>query len=160
MGVSGSGKSTVAERLAKRLGWAFAEGDDFHSAANRAKLTAGIPLDDRDRAPWLQRLAAWTRERHAAGESTVMASSALKRRYRDILRSGAPGLRFVHLIGDRELLLSRMGSREHFMPTELLDSQLDDLEHLGPDETGVLCHIAEPPAVIVARALEVLELNE
>lgn len=159
MGVSGSGKSTVAQLLARRLGWTFAEGDDFHPPANRAKLTAGVPLDDEDRAPWLRRLTAWMRRQHAAGECTVMAASALKRRYRDVLRGAAPGVRFVHLIGDRELLLSRMRSREHFMPADLLGSQLEDLEHLDEDETGVRYDVADPPEAIAARAIKELGLR-
>ncbi len=159
MGVSGSGKSTVARQLAERLGWVFAEGDDFHPRANVAKMAAGFPLNDRDRAPWLATLADWVREKHGDGESTVMACSALKRRYRDVLRSGAPGTSFVHLVGDKGILLTRMSARAHFMPPELLESQLDALEQLDPDEEGVVVDVADAPGAIVTKVIDELGLR-
>lgn len=159
MGVSGSGKSTVAVQLAERLGWLFGEGDDFHPRANVEKMAAGFPLNDRDRAPWLAILADWVREKHGDGQCTVMACSALKRRYREVLRSGAPGTSFVHLVGDKGMLLTRMSARAHFMPPELLESQLDALEQLDPDEDGVVVDVADAPAAIVAKVIDELGLT-
>jgi gluconokinase len=156
MGVSGSGKTTIAGTLAARLGYAFAEGDDFHPEANVAKMARGEPLTDADRAPWLQSLAAWIAAQHASGRSTVLACSALKRRYRDTLRGGAPGhVSFVHLAAPREALLERMTRRKgHYMPPELLDSQLAALEPLQPSEAGVTLDATPTPDAIVERALE------
>lgn len=154
MGVSGSGKSSVAALLAGRLGWSFAEGDDLHPPANIAKMAAGHPLDDADRAPWLERIAAWIAERRAAGEPGIMTCSALKRRYRDMLRG--PGVVFVHLAGSREQIGDRLVARTgHFMPAALLDSQFADLEPLGPDEDGITVEVtgtaAQTADEIIAR---------
>jgi carbohydrate kinase (thermoresistant glucokinase family) len=138
MGVAGCGKSTLAERLAAELHWPLAEGDAYHPPANVAKMTAGVPLGDADRAPWLAALAEWIAAREAAGTSSVLACSALKRAYRDVLRRGAPRVRFVHLAGSFELLAARLGGRTgHFFPRELLASQLATLEPLASDEDGV-----------------------
>lgn len=137
MGVSGSGKSTAGLAVHDRLGWEFAEGDDFHPQANIDKMAAGRPLSDEDRIPWLQSLADWTRERDLAGRPTLVSCSALRRSYRDILRTGGEHTFFVHLVGDKGLLLERMSTREHVMPPTLLDSQLDTLEPLAPDEAGM-----------------------
>jgi gluconokinase len=127
-GVSGSGKTTVGGLLAERLGCAFADADDFHPPENIAKMKAGIPLDDADRAGWLDALG-----RHLAGESAVvLACSALKRAYRDRLRALAGPLHFMVLVVEKDELVARMKSREHFMPASLLDSQLATLE-LGED---------------------------
>ena len=153
MGVSGCGKSTVATPMSTTLGWELAEGDTFHPEANVAKMRAGEPLNDDDREPWLQALRAWTEERDREGLSTVMACSALKRAYRDILREADPDTFFVHLHGDYDLLLARMHERDHFMPESLLRSQLDTLEMLGPDEAGVLIDVAPPTEEVVARAV-------
>jgi carbohydrate kinase (thermoresistant glucokinase family) len=145
MGVSGCGKSEVGQRLAQALGVRFLEGDAYHSEANVAKMAAGIPLDDTDRGDWLRTLQAEIADAHARGEGLVLACSALKRRYRDLLRAADPGLRFAHLNGRRELIAQRMLARTaHYMPASLLDSQLRDLEPLQQDETGVLLDIEKP----------------
>lgn len=154
MGVSGTGKSTVGRPVSEALGLAFAEGDDFHPHANVEKMSRGVPLTDEDRWPWLQLLSDWTLERAARGVSTGLACSALRRPYRDVLREGAPDSVFVHLKGSRATLLGRMGSREHFMPTTLLDSQLDTLEDLEPDERGVVVDVEDPIETIVADLVE------
>lgn len=159
MGVSGSGKSTVARAVQDRLGWDFAEGDEFHSPANVAKMSAGHPLTDMDRLPWLGTLAAWIREHDVDGRSTLMSCSALRRTYREVLRSGADDVRFVHVTGDKGLLLERMGAREHFMPTSLLESQLDTLEPLHDDEAGMTVDVAESPEAIARRVVAELGLG-
>ena len=151
MGVSGSGKSAVGRRVATRLGYVFADADDYHPPANVARMARGIPLTDDERAPWLRALAAWLAEQHAAGHSTVLACSALKRGYRDALRAGAPGLCFVHLAAPREVLLERMQHRAHFMPASLLDSQLQTLEPLRPDEIGLTVDATGDLEDVVAR---------
>lgn len=138
MGVSGSGKTTVAAGVAQRLGWVFAEGDDFHPPANVEKMRAGHPLTDEDRRPWLLALADWIDVREAAGENAVLTCSALKRSYRDLLASGHPSVRFVHLTASAEAIRRRLDRRRgHFMPATLLDSQLAALEPLQPDEPGM-----------------------
>ena len=134
MGVSGCGKSSVGEEIARLTSAQFVDGDDLHPEANKAKMGAGIPLDDNDRWPWLDRVG----EVLAGPEGTIVACSALKRVYRDRIRAAAPGTVFVHLDGSRELLLERISARvNHFMPASLLDSQLAILEPLGSDENGV-----------------------
>ena len=155
MGVCGTGKTTVASVLAERLGCELAEADDFHSAANIAKMAAGVPLEDADRWPWLQNIAGWIHERDHAGRPAVVTCSALKRAYRDALRSGSPRIFFIHLAGSRELILDRMQRRkDHFMPASLVDSQFAILEPLGPDERGVVLDVARPPAVLASAALD------
>ena len=159
MGVSGCGKTTVARALADRLGWTFAEADDFHPASNIEKMEAGHPLDDQDRAPWLAAIRDWLRERAAAAQDVVITCSALKHSYRDVLRGGGPGVVFLHLDGDRETLARRMAGRSgHFMPGSLLDSQLADLEPLGDDEAGVTVSIEDDPREIVEEAVRDLAL--
>lgn len=154
MGVSAVGKSTVAQALARRLGVPFAEADDFHSEANIAKMSAGVPLTDADRKPWLEAIGAWLREREAAGSGGVVTCSALKRAYRDVLREAAPGAFFLHLTGSRELLQQRIAARRgHFMPPELLRSQLETLEPLGADEFGTTLDVTAPPEELVEEAL-------
>lgn len=149
MGVSGCGKSEVGQRLASALGVRFLEGDAYHSAANVAKMAAGIPLDDNDRAGWLGALQGEIARARAGGEGLVLACSALKRRYRDLLRAADPGLRFAHLNGPRELIHERMQARTaHYMPVSLLDSQLRDLEPLQEDESGVVLDIRKPLSVL------------
>ena len=153
MGVSGSGKTTVGEALAAALGWRFVEGDSFHPKRNVEKMAAGHPLDDADRRPWLEALAGEIAKDEAAGQSSVIGCSALRRAYRDILRTGAPDVRFLHVHGDKALLAERVSHRPgHFFPAALLESQLATLEPLGPDERGVLVDIAAPVERMVAEA--------
>jgi len=159
MGVSGSGKTTAARAVNERLGWEFAEGDDFHSEESVAKMAAGHPLTDADRMPWLGRLATWTREHDAAGRSTLISCSALRRIYRDVLRTGGEHTCFVHLTGDKGLLLERMSAREHFMPPSLLESQLDTLEPLADDERGVVVDVDQPPVAIADEIIGKLDLE-
>jgi carbohydrate kinase (thermoresistant glucokinase family) len=154
MGVSGCGKSEVGQRLAQALGVHFLEGDAYHSASNVAKMAAGIPLDDDDRADWLRALQAEIALAQARGEGLVLACSALKRRYRDLLRAADPDLRFAHLSGPRELIAERMGARTaHYMPASLLDSQLRDLEPLQQDEAGLLLDIRKALPVLIDEIL-------
>nr|WP_197683514.1 gluconokinase [Jiangella alkaliphila] len=158
MGVSGSGKTTVATRLADRLGRPFAEADDMHPPANVAKMSAGTPLTDADRRPWLATVRDWLTGQAEQGRGAVVTCSALRRVYRDVLREAAGGVTFVHLDGDPELLAERMAARKgHFMPSSLLRSQLDTLEPLEPDEDGVRVPIDGTPDEIVAEALRRLE---
>ena len=159
MGVSGSGKSTVAEAVRDRMGWELAEGDDFHPPANLAKMRDGIPLTDADRWGWLESLADWTAERDARGEPTIIACSALRRAYRDVLRRGGEGTFFIHCTGDKHMILERMGEREHFMPPSLLESQLDTLEPLQADEQGMDVDVGLPVDRIAALVLARLDLS-
>ena len=158
MGVSGSGKSTVAATLVDRLGWEFAEGDDFHPAANVEKMRAGHPLDDEDRWPWLRSLAAWIGEHERAGRDVVVTCSALKRSYRDLLSRRAP----VGLVRPRDGR-SRADPRAdraphgHYMPASLLDSQLATLEPLEDDEPGARISGAGSPPSVVDELLAVLD---
>ena len=152
MGVSGSGKSTVGNLLAIHDGVPFLEGDAYHPAANVSKMSAGIPLDDDDRAGWLDALAGEIRAARDAGQGLVLSCSALKRRYRDLLRAADPALRFVHLDGPREVIAARMQARPgHYMPPSLLDSQLRILEPLQPDEAGLTLDITLAPQALVER---------
>jgi carbohydrate kinase (thermoresistant glucokinase family) len=154
MGVSGCGKSEVGQRLARALGVRFLEGDAYHSASNVAKMAAGIPLDDDDRADWLRTLQGEIAAARARGEGLVLACSALKRRYRDLLRAADPELRFAHLSGPRELIAQRMLARTaHYMPASLLDSQLRDLEPLQQDEAGLLLDIGKPLQTLTEEIL-------
>lgn len=153
MGVAGSGKSTVGTLLAEALGVEFGEGDDFHPTANVAKMGAGISLDDDDRAPWLDALAAWLAERDTA----VLSCSALKHSYRDHLREAAPDLFFVHLAAPREELERRLTSRKgHFMGVALLDSQLAVLRPLTADEAGITLDATVPPGELVNQIVAAL----
>ena len=158
MGVSGSGKSTVARAVQEKLGWEMAEGDDFHPPENVAKMREGTPLTDADRWGWLKSLAAWAAERDARGEPTIMACSALRKAYRDVLRRGGENTFFVHCTGDKHMILDRMGTREHFMPPSLLESQLDTLEGLRPDEAGMDIDVAQPVDRLAAMVLARLDL--
>ncbi len=158
MGVSGSGKSTVAGLLAHQLGWDLEEGDDLHPASNVAKMSAGIPLSDDDRWPWLDKIAAWIRHHTAAGDPGVITCSALKRIYRDRLRGDH--VVFVHLVGSREAIAQRLGTRSgHFMPATLLASQMDTLEPPGPDENTLVVDLGHTPADEAAEIIRRLQLT-
>ena len=143
MGVSGCGKSLVGKTLADGMRWDFQDGDDLHPPANLEKMRTGRPLDDLDRDPWLDRVAAWISEKHRQHQSGVIACSALKRRYRDRLREGDGALRLVFLDVPQEVLRCRLEHRQHFMPPQLLKSQLDALERPAPDEQ-VLALVGNP----------------
>ncbi|MFE9629893.1 gluconokinase [Streptomyces sp. NPDC006463] len=156
MGVAGTGKTTVGRLLAEALALPYAEGDAYHPAANVAKMSAGIPLDDADRWPWLDAVGEWIRGRAGLGGGVVSASS-LKRAYRERLRAAAPGAVFVHLTGERPLIERRMADRTgHFMPATLLDSQFATLEPLQEDEAGVVVDVSGSPEEIAERALAAL----
>ena len=151
MGVTSCGKSTVGAAIAARLGAEFVDGDALHPQSNIDKMASGTPLDDGDRAPWLAEIG---RRFSASKTGLVIACSALKRSYRDIIRNGDPTVRFVHLNGARDLLASRMAARPgHFMPLSLLDSQLETLEDLEADEAGVVVDIDTPVQEIVGFTL-------
>lgn len=138
MGVSGSGKTTVGRQLAGALGWTFADGDDFHSASNIAKMSSGIPLSDADRLPWLDSIGTWMDEQRSSGRSAVVACSALKRAYRDRLRANRPWVRLVYLDGDRTTIARHLTDRRgHFFRAQLLESQFADLEPPQPDEGAI-----------------------
>ncbi|HKC26408.1 MAG TPA: gluconokinase [Jatrophihabitans sp.] len=157
MGVSGSGKSTVGHVLAERLGWDFGEGDDLHPPENVAKMAAGQPLTDEDRWPWLARVRGWIDEHIRAGEPAIITCSALKRKYRDMLRD--PHVVFVYLAGPRDLVAARLAARQgHYMPESLLDSQLADLEPPEPDEQAITVHIGPEPSAQAAEIVERLGL--
>lgn len=152
MGVAGCGKSTTGAALARHLGLTFFEGDTLHSPDSRAKMAAGQPLTDADRLPWLHRVAAVLHDR----APVVVACSALRRSYRDILRQGAGGpVVFLHLTGPREVLAARLTGRAgHFFPASLMDSQLATLEPPGPDETALPLQFDQPVAAQVAQAAQ------
>ncbi|MDH2415366.1 gluconokinase [Nocardioides sp. CER19] len=153
MGVSGSGKSTVGAALAQRLGVPFEDGDDLHPPANIAKMSAGVPLDDDDRYPWLEAIGEWLAAHQADGG--VMSSSALKRKYRDQLRRHVPHLAFLHLHGSREVIAARQATRPgHFMPASLLTSQFATLEPLAPDERGLVIDVAQSVDAIVQEYVD------
>jgi gluconokinase len=156
MGVTATGKSSVAERLAKELNLEFVEGDDMHPQSNIDKMSAGTPLDDDDRRPWLQAIADLVAQQHTTGTPAVVTCSALKRSYRDILRSGLvdSDIFFLHLHADFDVLFDRMAARtKHFMPSSLLQSQFDTLEPLQPDERGAVIDVAPPLDVVVAASV-------
>ena len=151
MGVSGSGKTTIASALAQHLGWPFKDGDELHPAANIAKMRAGHALDDHDRWPWLARIADWIDARRAAGSCGVITCSALKRSYRELLTEGRPEVRIVYLHGDQSLIAARLAARHgHFMPSDLLASQFAALEEPGPDEQAIRVEVDQPVSDIVA----------
>lgn len=154
MGVSGSGKTTVGKLLAERLGWHYQEGDALHPPENVAKMTAGTPLGDDDRAPWLRRIADRIDAWRSNGETGVVTCSALKRAYRDIIIGDRPDVRLVHLSGSRELIGRRMAARRgHFMPTALLDNQFATLQEPTPDERAISVDVGGTPAEIVDEIL-------
>jgi gluconokinase len=157
MGVAGSGKTTIAQLLAEDLGWKQTEADDLHSPENVAKMAAGIPLTDSDRAPWLRRICQRIDETEG---NQVVTCSALRRSYRDILRTANARVRFLHLHGSPGMLASRIGARtDHFMPASMLTSQMATLEPLTADEDGAIVDIGGTPTEIVQRALLALDLT-
>jgi gluconokinase len=162
MGVAGSGKSTLAAALSQQLGWACAEADEFHPEANIAKMTQGIPLQDEDRWPWLQEIRGWMSAQAAAGKSTVLTCSALKRSYRDLLSQANGRVIFLHLDGGADLISRRMQGREgHFMPPTLLPSQLATLEPLTQEELdagSLRLDIARSPEELAAAVVNALKL--
>src|SRR6185312_8666776 len=165
MGVSGSGKSTIGEKLAARLGWPYEDADRFHPAANIAKMSAGHPLTDEDRWPWLDHIGTWIDETTAKGRPGVVTSSALKRAYRDRLLRGRPQVRLIYLDADRDTVARRLTARAgHFFPPELLDSQFGDLEPPADDEHPVRVKVDDHDAplavaenLIRAEHLEAVE---
>ena len=158
MGVSGSGKSTVAGILAGQLGWDLEEGDDLHPAGNVAKMAAGTPLTDDDRWPWLDRVADWIRDHTRAGLPGIISCSALKRIYRD--RMSGDDVVFVHLTGSKDTISQRLAARtDHYMPTTLLDSQISTLEPPGPDENVIVIDVGRKPADEAAEIITRLHLH-
>jgi len=158
MGVSGSGKTTIGALLAGRLGWPYAEADDFHPPENVAKMAAGHPLTDADRWPWLGAIAAWIAEHRAAGTTCVVTCSALKRAYRDVVTDAQRAdVRLVYLKGDFGLIAARLAARKgHFMPPALLQSQFDALQEPAPDEHAITVSIDATPEQIAARVVDQL----
>ncbi|GAA1255962.1 gluconokinase [Arthrobacter pascens] len=160
MGVSGCGKSTIGAQLGERLGVPFFDGDDFHPPANKAKMAAGIPLDDDDRAPWLAEIGAALATPAGGAGSRIIACSALKRSYRDLLRSFAPDLVFIHLSGEAATISRRLNGRAHeYMPSSLLASQLATLEPLASAEAHILVDILDDPASLVDGIASRLETS-
>ena len=160
MGVAGAGKSTVMAELVERLGWPWLEGDALHPPANVAKLAAGVPLSDADRAPWLDAVAEWIGDRERERSSGVLTCSALRRAYRDRLRRGHPSVWFVHLGAPVAVLGARIGRREgHFMPASMLASQLATLETLDSDEPGFEVAASGTPGEIADRIVAALHLD-
>jgi carbohydrate kinase (thermoresistant glucokinase family) len=154
-GVAGSGKTTIGKLLAQQLGWEFEDGDDLHPAANIAKMRAGVPLTDTDRRPWLHAVAAWMDQRIAAGGSGVIACSALKPSYRQLLSAGRPALRIVFLQVSRDILAARLASRPgHFFRPQLLDSQLAATEIPLPAEHAIVVSAESAPASVTAEIIE------
>lgn len=152
MGVSGSGKSTVGEALARRLAWDFQEGDDFHPPANIRRMQAGHALTDADRAPWLARIGQWIDDELAAGRSGVITCSALKRAYRDRLVAGRAAVRLLYLEVPASVLSTRLAARQaHFMPAALLGTQLAALEPPAPEEHAIIAHPEDSMDAILGR---------
>jgi len=159
MGVSGCGKSSVGQAIARRKGWQFIEGDDLHPKENRAKMAIGVPLDDNDRWPWLDTIAKAAGKIDAEGGTAVVACSALKRAYRERLGQAADIVQFIHLHGDREVIADRVAARQdHFMPPGLLDSQIATLELPTRDEAVTTIEITATVAEITDQALRELAL--
>lgn len=161
MGVSGAGKSSVARELAGRLGWPFEEGDALHPESNVAKMHAGIALTDADRQPWLEAVAAWIDGQRAKGQPGIITCSALKRSYRDIIIDGRPEVRLIYLRGTRALIAQRLAVRHgHFMPADLLLSQIDTLEEPAPEEDPLIVDIGPPPPRVVEEVIRLLGASQ
>jgi ribose 5-phosphate isomerase A len=157
MGISGAGKSTIAEELTARLGWPFEEGDALHPAANIAKMHARIPLTDADRRPWLERVAAWIDGQRAKKEPGIITCSALKRSYREIIIGDRPEVRLVYLRGGRDLIAEHLAARSgHFMPVSLLMSQIDTLEEPDPSEDPLTLDVGPPASQIAEEIIRLL----
>lgn len=158
MGVSGSGKTTIAQRLSRKLGWQYQEGDALHPPSNVEKMSSGTPLTDADRLPWLHTIAARIEEWRAAGVSGVVTCSALKRSYRDIIAGNRPDVVVVYPKGSQALIAGRMAERKgHFMPASLLDSQFRILEEPSPDENAITVDIDRAPDAIVDEIVRRVE---
>lgn len=157
MGVSGAGKSTIAQELAARLGWSLEEGDALHPAANVAKMHASIPLTDADRLPWLERIAAWIDGQRARKQPGIITCSALKRSYRQIIIGDRPEVRLVYLRGGRDLMARHLAGRDgHFMPASLLQSQIDTLEEPDPSEDPLTVDVARPADQVAEEIIRLL----
>lgn len=161
MGVSGSGKTTIAQALESKLGYTYAEADEFHPQSNIDKMSQGIPLTDEDRWPWLRSIRDWMSAEAEAGRSTVVTCSALKRSYRDLLREAEGTVFFIHLDGSEDLLRERMQHRSgHFMPASLLPSQLATLQPLESDEPGLKISVEKTPDEIVSEVLHLVKTHQ
>lgn len=161
MGVSGSGKTTVAELLAQRLGWAFQEGDALHPRENILKMSSGHPLNDEDRAPWLKKVADWAEAQLDGGQNGIITCSCLKRGYRELVNRRGDGIIFVYLAGSESVIAERLQTRKgHFMPPALLTSQFADLEEPASDEPAIRIDIGQPSELIAAQIVEQLELTD
>ncbi len=160
MGVSGSGKTTIATLLTKKLGWVFRDGDEFHPTANVEKMKSGVPLTDEDRWPWLEAIARFIDEELARGTKTIVTCSALKQRYRDIIIDGRKGVRLIYLKGEKALLERKLARRHgHFMPSSLLKTQFDALEEPGLEENPLIVSVDAAPDQIVDHILAELEVT-
>lgn len=160
MGVASSGKTSLGERLAEKLGWPFRDADTFHPPANVAKMSAGIPLTDEDRKPWLAAIAAWIDDLRTTGGNGIVTCSALKKAYRDVIVGKRPDVALVYLKGSRELIGQRMAARQHhFMPPSLLDSQFATLEEPGPDEKPLVVQVEASKEAIVEQVVRELRLG-
>ena len=157
IGVSGSGKTTIAVELSRQLGWEYAEGDQFHPPANVEKMRAGHPLTDDERWPWLGKIADWIGGHENLGKNIVITCSALRAVYREVLRGGHPSVFFIHVDVSREVLQERLSRRQgHYMPASLLDSQLATLEPLRPDEPGEAVPGDAKPDAVVSHVIDLL----
>ncbi|WP_291638692.1 gluconokinase [Bosea sp. (in: a-proteobacteria)] len=160
MGVASSGKTSLGERLAERLGWPFRDADSFHPPENVAKMSSGTPLTDEDRKPWLAAIAAWIDDLRTNGGNGIVTCSALKRAYREVIVGDRPDVTLVYLRGSRELIGQRMAARQHhFMPPALLDSQFATLEEPGADEKPLVVQVEASKEAIVAQVVRELRLG-